>query len=174
MKLRPRAEALCFRHDKVLCHWTNGYVCFPGGGVDPNESPIQAAKRETMEEADRVLMNCTIAHEPTTQVWPASYAKKAKWSKGYDGGLTFWITGTVMNNPLHRSGAGQHEDYEPAFAWHDISDVLDRLATEASGDWADDVAIRQSILRAHVQAHAPYKAAWHNGLRLSNSFLGVS
>ncbi|MFA6132553.1 MAG: NUDIX domain-containing protein [Phycisphaerae bacterium] len=174
MKLRPRAEAMCFKDNKVLCHWKHGYVCFPGGGVDVNESPVKAAKREFMEEADRVLMNCTVAHEPTTQIWPEGYSKKEKWAKGFEGGLTFWMTGTTFDNPTHANASQRHADYEADFAWQPISEVLSHLKAEADGKWADDVQVRRSILETHLKMHAPYKAAWPNGLRLSNSLLGVA
>lgn len=172
MKLRLRAEAMCFKDDKVLCHWKRGYVCFPGGGVDANESPVKAAKREFMEEADRVLLNCTVAHEPTNQVWPAGYSKKEKWAKGYEGGLTFWITGTTSADPVHR-GSQRDADFESEFAWHPVAEVVEKLEKEMTGDWADDVKVRHTILETHLKMNAPIKAAWAMSLRLPNSLLGV-
>lgn len=173
MKLRPRAEALCFKGNKVLCHWARGYVCFPGGGVEVNESPVAGAKREFMEEADRVLMNVTVANEPTTQIWPDGYTRKEKWARGFEGGLTYWMTGTVFDAPLHKVESARHPDYEEDFAWHPVSAVLEKLKKEADGDWADDVAVRCSILETHLKMHTPVKAAWSNGLRLSTALQGV-
>jgi 8-oxo-dGTP pyrophosphatase MutT (NUDIX family) len=172
MKLRLRAEAMCFKDNKVLCHWSHGYVCFPGGGVDANESPVGAAKREFMEEADRVLLNCTVANEPTNQIWPAGYAKKEKWAKGYEGGLTFWITGTTSKAPVHGDGH-RHEDFDPAFDWHPIEEVLEKLEKEMTGDWAEDVKVRHTILTTHIKMTTPIKTAWATSLRLPNSLLGV-
>lgn len=166
MRLRPRAEALCFKDNSVFCHWKNGYVCFPGGGVDPNESPVKAAKREFMEEADRVLMNCTVAHEPTSQVWPEGYSKKEKWSRGYDGGLTFWMTGTTFDTPVHATASLRHPDYEEGFSFKPIREVLEKLKKEEEGPWADDVKVRRTILETHLKMNAPYKAAEAPSLRL--------
>lgn len=164
---------MCFRGDKVLCHWKNGFVCFPGGGAEINESPVRAAKREFMEEADRVLMNVTVANEPTTQVWPDDYSRKEKWAKGFDGGLTYWMTGTVFDGPLHKNESARHADFEADFDWHPVSSVISQLKKEKDGKWADDVAVRLSILETHLKMHDPVKAAWPSGLRLSTELQGV-
>jgi hypothetical protein len=83
------------------------------------------------------------------------------------------MTGTTSDAPVHRGSQRDH-DYESEFAWHPISDVLDQLKKDEDGKWSDDVKVRQSILETHLKMNAPYKAAWANGLRLSNSLLGVA
>jgi 8-oxo-dGTP pyrophosphatase MutT (NUDIX family) len=150
MHLRPRVEVLCFKGQRVLRSLAHGYVCFPGGGIDPRESAIQAAKRECLEEADRVLINCTIAHPPTVQLWPASYKKE---NPQYAGGLTYWLTGSTSDGPYHDDPGNRHPDYQADFAWASIEKVLGELQAEVTGDWADDVRTRIAILQAAQQLH---------------------
>jgi 8-oxo-dGTP pyrophosphatase MutT (NUDIX family) len=162
MRLRPRAEVICFKDNKVLCNLNRSYVVFPGGGIDPKESAIEAAKREAREEAARRVINCTIAHEPTVQIWPKGYAetKGGKWAAGYDGGLTHWMTGSTSEEPQ----AEKHPDFEPGFAWHPVAEVLARLKREGAKEsaWADDVRARIEILTAHQDLKVRLKEA---GLR---------
>ena len=54
---RPAARVICLdAQDRVLLmHWrdpTTGYTLYepPGGGIDPGETPLQAARRELVEE----------------------------------------------------------------------------------------------------------------------------
>jgi uncharacterized membrane protein (UPF0127 family) len=61
-KVRERAEAILVDGDKVVARkGKNRKVIFPGGGIDPGETPAQAAKRETLEEAGAVPENLTPA-----------------------------------------------------------------------------------------------------------------
>lgn len=148
MKLRPRAEVFAFKENRVLANLTGPYVVFPGGGVDVGESPKDAARRECMEEAARRLIDVTVAHAPTLQVWPKSYAdtKGRKWAEGFAGGLTYWFTGNTSDEPLQ----DRHRDYEPGFAWHHCKKVIDRLKQEAGGEWKDDVKVRLTVLETHL------------------------
>ncbi len=148
MKLRERAEVICFKWPRVLCD-LRPYVCFPGGGIDPGESPIDAAKREAMEEAGRTVITCTVAHPPTVQRWGETY--RMKWQKGFDGGHTYWLTGSTSDAPADTT----HEDYQPGFKWHLVEDVIRHLKTEIHGDWAEDVKVRLSILEHQVASHRP-------------------
>lgn len=161
MRLRPRAEVICFKGNRVLCGYApKGYVMFPGGGIDHKESAVAAAKRECMEECDRELRNCTPALEPTVQLWPEGYAeaKGNKWADGYEGGLTYWMTGSCSEAPIH-AGAGRHPDYEACFDWKPIDEVLGRLARDMKGNWADDTKARIAILKTHQQMHRRHKEA---------------
>lgn len=151
MKLRPRSEVICFKRNRVLCAMKPDYVCFPGGGVDPKESPVEAAKREGREEAGREIINCTPAHPPTVQLWPEGYAKDKPWAKGHTGGFTFWMTGSTSENPVPPSD--RHKDYEPLMDWHPVRVVLQRLKKHLTGDWADDNKVRIAILEAHLLHH---------------------
>lgn len=167
MRLRPRAEVICFKGNKVLAGYhAKGYTLFPGGGIDPGESAIEAAKREAMEEADRRVITCTVAHPPTVQRWPDGYAEKKPWSKGYDGGLTYWMTGSTSEEHAHADPAQRHKDFEPIFSWHRIDEVLARLKGEVgtNSDWADDARVRIAVLQAHQELARPRqdtkRAAW--------------
>ncbi len=154
MELRTRAEAIIFKDGKVLANVAKGYVCFPGGGIDPHESAVQAAKRECLEEADRILIGCTPAHAVTTQLWSEKFkARKADWCKGFVGGKTHWMTGCSSWSPYHPDPRMRHEDYEPGFDWYAPEKLLARLSDEVDGDWADDVKVRRSILTAHIEMY---------------------
>jgi len=53
---KGRAQCLVVRDEKILCvkHRQHGleYYCLPGGGIEPGETPKQAAKRELAEECN--------------------------------------------------------------------------------------------------------------------------
>jgi 8-oxo-dGTP pyrophosphatase MutT (NUDIX family) len=177
MKLRPRAEVLIFKDGRVLATRDNGYVCFPGGGIDPGESAVQAAKRECLEEADRVLIACTPAHPPTTQAWTEAYkndkAGESAWKATYDGGLTHWMTGSSSWKPFHSDPRMRHEDYQD-FSWYAPEELLKYLDDEASGDWKGDVEVRRAILKAHITMHEPVKAALYPVLSAGQPVITVS
>lgn len=163
MKLRPRAEVICFKGTKVLSNLTKGFVCFPGGGIDPTESAVDAAKREAREEADRVVINCTVAHPPTVQLWKDNFKDEA-WRKGCSGGMTHWMTGSTSETPVHADKADRHDDYEPGFEWHPIAKVLEALHKESGGDWSDDVRVRIDVLTSHQKMFRPHKFASAEGI----------
>lgn len=150
MKLRPRAEAFCFKRNNVLCGFRKDYVVFPGGGIDPSESAKQAAVRECLEEAGRRLINCTVAHPPTTQMWCSEYKKSrvGKDREEYEGAFSYWMTGSTSDNPVPPSD--RHHDYESTMDWHPVKKVIERLKRELKGDWADDVKVRIKILETHL------------------------
>ena len=53
-KLRPRSVAIILNKDKILVMYRNRkgrvYYVFPGGGIEPDETPEQACFREVTEE----------------------------------------------------------------------------------------------------------------------------
>jgi 8-oxo-dGTP pyrophosphatase MutT (NUDIX family) len=163
MRLRPRSEVLCFKGNKVLAGIADkGFVMFPGGGIDPNESAIEAAKREAYEEADRRVINCNAAHPPTVQKWPEDYAasNEGKWGKGFDGGITYWMTGSCGDH-VHEDPKERHEDFEEEFKWMPVDEVMAKLKEELGDDtdWADDVKVRIKILETHKDMMRRHKVA---------------
>lgn len=156
MKLRVRAEVFAFKRNKVLADLEGSWVVFPGGGVDPGESPKDAAKREAREEAGRKVINLTVANPPSVQIWPKDYAEKkgAKWAEGYEGGLSYWFTGSTSDDVT----LDEHEDFQAGFKWHPIDVVMRRLKQELNGDWKDDVSVRIKVLETHLASND--KIAW--------------
>ena len=144
MKFRPRAEAICFRNDTVLADWTMPYVCFPGGGVDPGESAVDAVIRETWEEAGRRLLHPQVLHPPVENAWKTR--PKGAWAEGYDGSRTYWFTGTTQIDPVR---GVKHQDFQPHFSWKPIAQILERLRHDKDGSWAAEVRARIAILEAH-------------------------
>jgi 8-oxo-dGTP pyrophosphatase MutT (NUDIX family) len=159
MKLRPRAEVFCFKRNQVLCGFRKDYVVFPGGGIDPSESAKQAAIRECAEEGGRRLINCTVAHPPTTQIWAPEYQKsrRGKDPEDYEGSYTYWMTGSTSRVPV--PPPDRHADYEPTMDWHPVSRVIVRLQRELKGDWADDVKVRIKVLETHLEMQRKHAEA---------------
>jgi 8-oxo-dGTP pyrophosphatase MutT (NUDIX family) len=155
MNFRPRAEVFIFKRNNILCAYTPTYVCFPGGGIDKGENAREAAIREGFEEAGRRVINCTVAHPPTHQIWSKQYKKQFHGAEGYDGGITFWMTGSSSDTPV--SEGERHKDYMPGMNWHPVKEVISKLKSEQSGDWADDVRVRLKILQTHLQMQERHK-----------------
>lgn len=152
MHLRERAEVMTFKDNRVLANLSNGsYVVFPGGGINKGETPIEAAKRECLEETARRATNLTPAHPPTVQIWPEDFAKSNKWAKDYKGGYTYWMTASASDDVE----STKHKDYEDGFQWHPIKVVLERLKHEAGNSWANDVHVRIKIIETHMAAQKP-------------------
>lgn len=156
MRLRPRVEVFCFRENRVLAGWDaeGSFVIFPGGGIDPGESAIEAAKRETAEEAGRRLINCTVAHPATVQAWPAGHDPNN--ASGYVGSLTTWVTGSCSDEFQEDLS---HPDYYPSITWRRIEDVVKELHKTLGNGWDDDNRVRLSILEAQQKLRRPVKFA---------------
>jgi ADP-ribose pyrophosphatase YjhB (NUDIX family) len=68
---RTRSQAIVVRQDRILMvkHTMDGrdFYCLPGGGVDPGETPEEAALRELLEEAcvkGHVVQRTTVRLKP--------------------------------------------------------------------------------------------------------------
>ena len=152
MRLRPRVEVFCFRGKRVLAGYNpeKDYVLFPGGGIDHNESAIEAAKRETAEEAGRRLTTCTVAHPPTVQKWKAP-------EDDYDGCLTYWMTGSCSDSPLPELS---HPDYESTLAWRPIDSVVAQLRSKmGKGGWDDNIRVQLTVLEGQSDLSTPVRFA---------------
>lgn len=49
-KTRLRASMLVIKDDEILLGKEDGYLSIPGGGLEPDESVVDAGIRETQEE----------------------------------------------------------------------------------------------------------------------------
>lgn len=165
MKLRARAEVLIFKRNRVLCAIKH-YVMFPGGGIDVKESALDAARRETFEETGRKLVHASVAHPPTTQIWPKGYQK----GKDYDGGFSYWMTGSAADIPV--SPYERHKDFETKMDWLPVKEVIQKLKTESAKDesWGDDVKVRIKILETHLDMQREHKEAF-SGLSFTSRSL---
>ena len=60
--VRPSARSIIIKNNKIaMVHsLTHGFYKFPGGGIEPNETPIEAMIRETKEESGLIVKANTI------------------------------------------------------------------------------------------------------------------
>ena len=114
---RRRAEVFLQGPEGILAILKPGYLLVPGGGLDVDESPADAAKRETLEEAGRRIRD--LRPEGSIKSVPSGRHPIAK---GADGVETFFFTAEDAG-----PWKGQHPDRED-FGWVSIRDVLDHLA----------------------------------------------
>lgn len=77
---RNRSQAIVVRGDRILMvkHTMDGrdFYCLPGGGVEPEETPEEAALRELSEEAGvkgRIVQRTTIRLKPDQESEVYSY-----------------------------------------------------------------------------------------------------
>ena len=59
---RPSARGILLQGGKILLvrDGRHGYYKFPGGGIDPGETPVQALIREVREEAGRIVIEDSV------------------------------------------------------------------------------------------------------------------
>ena len=65
---RKTTDVFLLYKGKIVATDHGHYIKFPGGGVDPGETTMQAAKRETMEEVGASVISGTLK-ELTTVKW---------------------------------------------------------------------------------------------------------
>lgn len=100
-----------YKKDFVVAQDTGkDYVEFPGGGVDENETPKEALKREAFEEAGVVLEGELKEVKIVRFVWSKSWAKtekqKARYKK-FQGEEMYFFVGKVRN--LAEASGDKHE-----------------------------------------------------------------
>ena len=71
LPFRKNCEGYFFDKDgNVLAKERNGFLSFPGGGIDTGEDPRQAVIRETFEETGAILTNVRKVKELKFVWWP--------------------------------------------------------------------------------------------------------
>ena len=83
LPFRENCEGYFFdKNGNVLAKEANGYLSFPGGGIDAEESPSEAIIREVYEETGAIIKNAGKVKE-LKFVWGSSWAKTEKQKKRY-------------------------------------------------------------------------------------------
>lgn len=119
---RHAARAIVTRNDKILLLYTERYddFSFPGGGIDPGESPEAGLHRELYEETGATDINVIAHFGYVTEYTPT-------WKKQWDlmHQTSHWFTCRIGET----LGEARLEDYEAAngmsAAWVSLDDALE-------------------------------------------------
>jgi 8-oxo-dGTP pyrophosphatase MutT (NUDIX family) len=135
---KPRASVVLIKDDKIALieRWKAGrhYFVFPGGGIEPGETPAQAAVREAEEELGvRVTVGRMIA-EAKFHGMPQYYLLAELQGGEFGSG-----TGKEMDSPAD----SERGAYRPG--WQDISSL-------------DQLPVMPGIVGRYIQEH--YQAGW--------------
>ena len=98
LPFRPTSDCFLTYKGKLVAKDMGHYIAFPGGGVDPGESPKAAAKREVMEEVGAVLKGDLKPMGDISWVWNPEWADSPKRKKRYQqfqGEQVYFFTGEV-------------------------------------------------------------------------------
>jgi len=98
LPFRPTSDCFLTYKGKLVAKDMGHYIAFPGGGVDPGESPKSAARREVMEEAGAVLKGDLKPMGDISWVWNPEWADSPKRKKRYQqfqGEQVYFFTGEV-------------------------------------------------------------------------------
>lgn len=118
---REAARAIVTRDDKILLLYTERYddFSFPGGGIDPGESPEVGLHRELLEETGANQIKIVSHFGYVTEYAPSF---KADWDVMYQ--LSHWFSCEIGQ----ALGETHFEDYEAAngmsAAWVSLEDAL--------------------------------------------------
>jgi 8-oxo-dGTP pyrophosphatase MutT (NUDIX family) len=84
LPFRKNCEGYFFSKDEnVLAKERNGFIFFPGGGIEAGEDPRQAVIREAFEETGAILTNVRKVKELKFVWWP-DWAKTGKQKVRYE------------------------------------------------------------------------------------------
>jgi ADP-ribose pyrophosphatase YjhB (NUDIX family) len=131
-----------------------------GGGVDPGETPEQAALREFQEESGLTATNARLLPIPPLEhEWkpPYSSAKQALRAKDYRGSRTHYVVADLGDYSMK----GQAEEQRKNERLYDLSEAI-ALASNSSGTLAAPNSKRKQVLEhllAMHQAQAIKKAS---------------
>ena len=98
LPFRPTSDCFITYKGKLVAKDMGHYIAFPGGGVDPGETPLDAATREVMEETGAVLKGPMTSLGEITWVWNPEWADNEKRKKRYEqfqGERVYFFTGEV-------------------------------------------------------------------------------
>jgi len=98
LPFRPTSDCFLTYKGKLVAKDMGHYIAFPGGGVDPGESPKSAARREVMEEVGAVLKGDLKPMGDISWVWNPEWADSPKRKKRYQqfqGEQVYFFTGEV-------------------------------------------------------------------------------
>ena len=81
---RKNCEGYLISNNKILARDSDqGYLIFPGGGIDNNETPEEALQREALEETGAIVETNLIKLGVIRYDWSAQWAKTAKQKERY-------------------------------------------------------------------------------------------
>ena len=98
LPFRPTSDCFITYKGKLVAKDMGHYIAFPGGGVDPGETPLDAATREVMEETGAILKGPMTSLGEITWVWNPEWADNEKRKQRYEqfqGERVYFFTGEV-------------------------------------------------------------------------------
>lgn len=142
---RTRTRVECYivnNENKILTHYKpNQYPELPGGGVDNEESYLQAAKRETMEESGWLIEDLQILFDiPMFERVYTDQKKDDQWfvEQGWEQEVAYHILAKPIEfSPDHRF---MNSEDDSRFSFNDIDIIISE--TQKAIDKADMSTLR--------------------------------